>query len=94
VQITVVCVGIPKTSPASSIVKIDGGGPIQLHCLITDHLDASFGPGIATTLLDGDRLSTPYIALVNGKNTAQMAGLETLVDDGAQVVFTVPVAGG
>jgi hypothetical protein len=94
VQVSVVCVGVAKTSLARTVVQIDRSGPVKLRSLIVEHMAAGFGPGIAATLLDGDGLRAPYVALIDGKNALQMAGLESLVADGAQVVFAVPVAGG
>jgi molybdopterin synthase sulfur carrier subunit len=49
---------------------------------------------LSREILDGDRLKDQYNILVNGRAVDYLAGLDTRLNEGDEVVFMPPVGGG
>jgi molybdopterin converting factor small subunit len=57
-------------------------------------LEARYGAVIGDELLAGDRLRDGVAVLVDGRSAASLAGLQTPLNDGAEVFLTVIIQGG
>jgi len=75
-------------------MSIEPDTVLTLRDLVTRYLASQFDGNLADALFDANGLREEYVILVNGRNALGLDGLDTVLDDQAEVLITPPVTGG
>lgn len=93
--ITVLTMGLVAVQmPGQIVIELGPAPGLALRDLLFDHL-AGYDPNLPRALVDAQgQLNANYAILVDGRNAAQIGGLDLTVRDGATVLITAMVSGG